>query len=168
MKWRGRRADIAFRWPLLRHEQQQRQLRATGVYETQLVRYPHRTPHRRLPHPHLLLPRMRRALSLALSLSALPPRTSHPDHSDLTRHTSGVPGGHPALRTAYAMGRLDRARSSHPHHCLQRGHMRNAPHSRQPEGAQKAHCGERRHERHRLLREHAPESPHGRRITESG
>jgi len=164
----GRRADFAFRWPLLRHEQQQRQLCAAGVYETQPVRYPHRTPHRRLPHPHLLLPGMRRALPLAISLSALPPWSPHPDHSNLTCYTSGFPGGYPPFRPAYAMGRLDRARSSRPHHRLQRRHMRNAPNSRQPEGAQKAHCGECRHERHHLLRKHAPEPPDGRRATESG
>lgn len=66
-------------------------------------------------------------------------------------HHSRLPGRYLTLGAAHAMGRLDRAGRYHPHHRIQYSHLCHAENIGQPQGSQEAHCGERRHERRKLL-----------------
>ena len=70
---------------------------------------------------------MRRPLPRACALTTLSFGSSHLDYSDSPGHASRIPGRHPSLRAARAMGRLDRTRGYYPDCGIQRGDMCNAP-----------------------------------------
>ena len=92
-----------------------------------------------------------RTFPLTFILTTLPPRSTHPHRADATRHSPRLLGRHLTLRTAYEMGRLDRARGYHPDHRLQRPNVRDAKNTCFKKSEEGADCGERGDERDQLL-----------------
>ena len=89
--------------------------------------------------PHLLRSSSRRSLSRAFELTALPPCPTYPHDTDITHYTSRLLSRHLAVRSAYAMGRLDSASGYHPYHCIQRCNMCYAQDARVKKSAQEAY-----------------------------
>lgn len=110
---------------------------------------------------------MRCPLPRARTFTALSSGSAHLDHPNSAGHAPRLPGRHPAVRAARAMGRLDRTGGYRPHRGIQRRYMCDAPDIGEQEGAQEADRGERGHERPKLLRELEPATLDGRPASES-
>ena len=100
--------------------------------------HPHRPPDRNLLGPRLLRPSSSRALSRAFKLPTIPSRLTHSYNTNIAHHTSRLPSRHSAVRSAYAMGRLDCASGYYPYHCIQRRNMCYASDARIEKGPQEA------------------------------
>ena len=98
----------------------------------------YRPPDRDLLDPRLLRPSSSRALSRAFEVTAIPSCLTYPHDTDTTHHASRLLSGHLAVRSAYAMGRLDCASGYYPYHCIQRCNMCYASDARVKKGAQEA------------------------------
>ena len=137
------------RWPLLRH---QRGRLFPPSLDAQLpLQHSDRASDRHFIDPRLLLPRSGSTLPLSILISTLPPGTSHTHSAHTTSHSPRLPGRHPALRPAHAMGRLDRPRGYHPDNCEFSRHLCDAKNACKQEGEKEAYCGECRDERRELL-----------------
>lgn len=111
----------------------------------------YRPPCGRADDLDMLLPRRRGAFPLSCTLAPIPARAPDLHLPDSVGVATRFPSRHPAVRSAYGVGRVDRSGGYH-HYRGERGcHLCYEAHPRQSQGKEEADCGKRRHERSKLL-----------------
>lgn len=124
-----------------RHLQHQKQrLQPPHQYSPVAVLHSHRSSRRCFPHPCLSLSSRRRALPCPVAFPPLPPGLADPPPADPARHPSRLPCRYLALRPPSGLGRVDCAGRNHHSRLVWRRHLRHAPHPRQSQGQEEAHC----------------------------